>query len=356
MRILLFDTTAYYPSSPLFLEALEQFSHERGFDYEFVDESSFVGSGGTLLHRISHRVLGSSPPGHRALNRALIEHARRFRPELVLICKGSNVCPATLACIKDETGAVLVNYATDDPFNPVVNSRDLVESVPLYDLYACTKRSIMADVRRAGCSEVVYVPFGYKPSVHFPERPATSEEAERFHLDMVFIGGGDSDRFHYLRTLVRAIPTLQLHLYGGYWDRDPVLARYHRGFTFGRGFRLAVGGAKIALNLVRRANRDGHVMRTFEIPACGGFMLAERTEEHLEVFAEDLESAYFDSVDELVDKARYYLAYPTERRRIAAAGHCRVTNGGHTYGHRLAQIAKAAELTRTGFTRREPAG
>jgi spore maturation protein CgeB len=347
VRLLLLDSSAHYPSNPLFLEAAKELGQQPGWIYEFVDEAELLVGGG-FVGRGARRLL-RHPLGYRALNRALIECASRFRPDIVLVCKGAFVSPVTLASIKAGTEAQLLNYATDDPFNPINNTRDLVESIPLYDLYACTKRNIMRDVRQAGSREVIYVSFGYKPSIHFPEPPANTEEAERFNSDVVFIGGGDQDRFPYLRALVGEIPGLNLHLYGGYWDRDPALARYHRGFAYGREFRLALSGAKIALNLVRHANRDGHVMRTFEIPACGAFMLAERTEEHLELFSENEEAAYFESADEMVDKVRYYLGHDSERRCIAEAGHRRVVDGRHTYGHRLVEIIKAAELTGPRF-------
>lgn len=84
-------------------------------------------------------------------------------------------------------------------------------------------------------------------------------------------------------------------------------------------------------------------MRSFEIPACGTFMLAERTDEHLAVFREGEEAAFFSSPEELLDKARYYLAHDEIRRRIARAGHARVTTGGHTYRDRLREIIQAAQ-------------
>jgi spore maturation protein CgeB len=77
---------------------------------------------------------------------------------------------------------------------------------------------------------------------------------------------------------------IDLALYEGFWDRSASLRRYWRGFALGGDFRMALGGTKVAGNLVRRANLDGHVIRSFEIPACGAFMLAERTAEHLALF------------------------------------------------------------------------
>jgi spore maturation protein CgeB len=134
-----------------------------------------------------------------------------------------------------------------------------------------------------------------------------------------------------------------MRLYGGYWERYGELRRFWHGFVLGRDYRLALGCAKIAPCLVRRANRDGHVMRTFEITACGSFMLAERTEEHLELFEEGKEMACFGSPEELVDKVRYYLSHDKERQRIAEAGHRKATEARHTYQDRLERILQAVD-------------
>ncbi len=338
MRILLVDTTLYEPATPLFLDALR----ELGCDYRFVDEAAFTRPlERSLLHKVGYRVLHRRPLTSWRFNRVLLSEARRFRPQLVLAVKAPYIMPSTLRRIKRETGARLVNYATDDPFNPANTTPDLLGGIPCYDLYACTKRAIMEDVRRAGCDNVAYVPFGYNPSVHFPEAPATPAERESFRSDVVLVGGADPDRLPYVEALAR-LDGLSLALYGGYWSRHPRLRPYARGFARGRDYRLALGGAKIALCLVRRANRDGHAMRSFEIPACGAFMLAERTEEHRELFREGLEAAFFGSAEELCEKVRYYLAHDDERVRIARAGHKRIATGGHTYCHRLAQIVRFA--------------
>jgi len=233
------------------------------------------------------------------------------------------------------------NYATDDPFNPVIATPDLLAGIPRYDLYCSTKRAVMDDLRRAGSPRVAHVCFAYKPALHFPEPPATPEERRRFSADVAFVGGADEDRLPYVDAIAR-LPGVSLALYGGYWRRYPRLAAYARGFVTGREYRLALGGAKIALCLVRRANRDGHVMRTFEIPACGAFMLAEDTAEHRELFRPDVEAAFFQSPADLANQIRHYLAHDPDRQRIAQAGHQRITAGGHTYDDRLAQILAMA--------------
>jgi spore maturation protein CgeB len=83
-------------------------------------------------------------------------------------------------------------------------------------------------------------------------------------------------------------------------------------------------------------------MRTFEVLACGAFMLAERTAEHQEFFREGEEVGYFSSAEELVEKVRYYLNHDSERQRMAEAAYHKVTSANHTYAHRLQQILELA--------------
>ena len=369
MRILLFDTTAHSLPWPLFLEELQECSRKcpRRLTFTFVDEARFLRRR-TLGLRVATRgldwlTLNLREKRHRAiayrlaanvfhyrrhpvfesdLNCELVDRAISFKPNLILVLMGFHIAPASLAAIKAATSATTVNYATDDPFNKRIGTRNLVESIPSYDLYACTKRAIMDDVSRAGCNDVRYIRFGYKPSAHFFDPPRSAQELRSFGADVAFVGEGDADRLPFITSLVEAVPNLNLALYGGLWNLRSSTRPYFRGGVHGREFRMALGGAKIAVNLVRRENRDDHVMRTFEGPACGAFMLNERTDDHLDLFREDHEAAYFSSAEELVDKVQYYLAHDAERERIRQAGHVRTLTAGHSYRHRLEEIIETA--------------
>jgi spore maturation protein CgeB len=337
-RLLLVDTTLYAPVSPFFVAA----ARDLGYGHVFFDDAPYMRPLETsLLHKVGYRMLLRRPLTLWSLNRALLAEARRFRPDLMVVVKGAYIMPTTLRRIKEDTGAVLVNYATDDPFNRAVATPDLRRAIPVYDIYACTKRRIMDDVRRAGCGTVVHTMFGYQPSLHFPEAPATIDEARRFQSDVVFVGTADRDRVRDLKPMLAA-HDVSFAFYGGYWSRDDDFRPYARGLAVGRDYRLALGGAKIALCLLRRSNRDTHSLRSFEIPACGAFMLAERTEDHLSLLREGAEAVFFSSPEEMLDKIRYYLAHDAERERIARAGHARITAGGHTYHDRLRELIRAA--------------
>jgi hypothetical protein len=370
-KILLVDTTLHRAPWPLFLEALKELSVDSAasWSFAFFDEARFLLPRTLkmqlLTRLLDHITLNTRDPVTRcrgyqvvasvfryrrhavhveALNSALVATAKSFRPNLIIVVMGFHISPATLEVLKRQTGALIVNYATDDPFNSRLSTSDVRASIPLYDLYASTKKGIMDDVRRAGCPSVHYVPFGYNPSLHFPERPATYEETQRFVSDVAFIGEGDADRLPFFQKLAESMPNLNLALYGGMWDRHRSTQRYARGMVRGRDFRVALGATKIAVNLIRRGNRDDHVMRTFEAPACGAFLLNERTPEHLTLLQEDRDAAYFSSEAELVDKVRYYLSRESERERIRRSGYKTITKGGNTYKDRLNRIVR---LSRT---------
>jgi spore maturation protein CgeB len=335
MRLLLVGDGRPYHLGGFFRQALDQLDYE----YLFVDEATYFEKT-TFLHRIANRLIGR-PLGYAAFNHAVLESVRRLRPHVVLVIKGSYLNPEVLKSLKALAGSILVNYSTDDPFNRNASTKDIVDAIPLYDIIATPRRANMADFQLAGAQNLVHVRFGYDPKLHYPEEPLLSDDVARWKSDVVFIGGADRDRIEYLEAIAD-LPDVDLRLYGGYWNRYPKLQPHYGGFALGRDYRLALSGSKLAICLVRRANRDGHVMRTFEIPACGTFMLAERTEEHLNLFREDEEMVCFTSANEMVEKIRFYLTNENKRLEISQKGFQIITEGKHTYKDRFMQLLQVA--------------
>ena len=276
---------------------------------------------------------GRRPSRLNFFSRQIAEACRKFRPRWIISTGISPIAGWALEAI-GELGIQRLNFLTDDPWNPVHSAPWFTKALPFYDHVFSPRQANIGDLRRLGCRQVSYLPFAYAPELHFAEPPATDAEKERFSADTVFAGGADRDRVQYVAALIRA--GLSVALYGGYWTRFSETKPYSRGHANPQTLRKALGGAKIALCLVRQANRDGHSMRTFEVPAIGACMLVEDTEEHREIFGEEGKAViYFSNVDQMIEKARWLRDREEERVRLAGALSKLITSGKHTYRDRL---------------------
>ena len=114
---------------------------------------------------------------------------------------------------------------------------------------------------------------------------------------------------------------MKVNVWGGNWEK---MVNLHANliikneFLFGEDYSKAICATKINLNFLRKINRDEVTSRSVEIPACGGFMLSERTERHMEFFEEGKEVEFFGSNVELLKKIRCFLDKNEERERIGA--------------------------------------
>jgi spore maturation protein CgeB len=268
----------------------------------------------------------------------IVDECRKSPPQ-VLIATGAVLTRESLLGLRAMNIRCL-NYSTDDPWNPQLSARWHLRALPAYDFVFTTRRSNIEDLRRLGCREVHYLPFAYDEGL-FTLRAASSDAPV---YDVVYVGTADRDRVEFMTRFLRS--GLLTGLVGGYWER----CRATRDHALGRMspaelWRLTAA-AKVNLCLIRRANRDGHVMRSFEIAAMGGCMLAEDTLEHREIFGEDGQCVvYFRTPEQAAHHARRLQANESERARLSSAIRKRITEGRNTYRDRLIQMLETATKT-----------
>jgi len=89
---------------------------------------------------------------------------------------------------------------------------------------------------------------------------------------------------------------------------------------WGESYVRALASSRIALGLLSKRIPETTTTRSFEIPAAGTFMLAERTADHMALFDEGIEAEFFSTQEELRDKASFYLSHESAREKIAAFG------------------------------------
>jgi glycosyltransferase involved in cell wall biosynthesis len=84
-------------------------------------------------------------------------------------------------------------------------------------------------------------------------------------------------------------------------------------------------------------------LREFEAPLCGALYLTGSSAELEEFFVPGEEVLTYSNPDELVEKARFYLAHPEAGEKIRAAGRKRAL-AEHTYQRRYEQLFEALSL------------
>jgi len=293
------------------------------------------------------------------INAQVLSAAREFRPDLIWAEKQEFLRAETLQSIR-AGGAKLIHFTPDPYFSLSWKRTRLMDSAMAHFDVLVYCKSYERESYEALGKPLVYMPLGFCDQTH---RPLPSSDTQ-WTCDVGFLGGWEPRREKFLATLARA--GVRLKVWGGYWDflrdgrwtprrqiilrqlagegpfrihRDAALAATFQGDeVYGDDYARALTGARIGLGLLRKVCPDQHTTRTFEIPACGSMLLADRTAEHRGFFQEGKEAEFFISEDELVDKVRFYTTHEALRAHIAAAGRERCLTGRYAYRYRLEHV------------------
>lgn len=252
-------------------------------------------------------------------NADLIELISCFKPDIVLIFKGMEIFPDTIRQIK-RLGSKVCCYNADHPyefFSRGSGNQNVARSAAEYDLYITYSQFIRDQLSDTAPNlDVSVVPFGHEVDDEVYSSVKTHEELKR----VCFIGNPDEHRVGALKLL--ANEGLKIDVFGIGWDRcfvNDANISVH-GPVFGLDMQKALRRYRVQLNFFRPHNRNSHNMRTFEVPAVGGIMLAPQSREHLEFFEDGKEAFFYSDESDLSAKTRMILDLPlAEANRIRNA-------------------------------------
>jgi spore maturation protein CgeB len=243
---------------------------------------------------------------------------------------------------------------------------------PAYDACLVPEKFRLEDYRRIG-ARPIYCQEAANPNFY---QPAWSVgEANPYRYDVTFVGQRYGDRPAHLSRLARS--GLNVRVWGVGWKgyaaslaRSPGRLKgllSARGLSYGwrrlerlwsdRRYALPAGVAgeplgdaqmvevfsrskiNLGFGTVGETARTGRPLfqvrlRDFEVPMAGGFYLTQYQPELEEFFELGREIECFRSQEELLDKARYYLAHEAEREAIRRRGYERARRD-HTWQKRL---------------------
>ena len=278
-------------------------------------------------------------------NRALVRMAHNTRPDLFFVFKGEHVTPQTMEAIK-ALGTIAIQFYPDVSFR--THGPNLPQTLPLYDWVFTTKSFGLADMgKQLGIHKASFLPHGFDPETHTPSL-LTPFDRRQYEADVSFIGNWSLKKERVLEYVMKSASDAKLKIWGPKpWQvaQKNLLSCFENYPVLGLEYAKSIQVSKINIAILSEARTgassgDLITARTFEIPAAGGFMLHERTDEAMAYFEDGKECAFYSDPDDLVAKIRYYLAHEDERKAVAKAGRARCLSSGYSVDDRVKTMLK----------------
>jgi hypothetical protein len=279
---------------------------------------------------------------YQRISKELLARVKSEEPDVVWIFKGMRILPKTIQAIR-EMGVKTANYNPDHPFffsGPGSGNRYVTEAIGLYDLHLCYSHEVQARIEREFGIATAFLPFAFE----LPEEDFETIEKEKEVLSACFIGNPDKIRAAHIKALAKA--GLPVEVYGYGWEKFLPKTPNVRTHTavLGKDFWKTMRAYRLQINVFRPHNEGSHNMRSFEVPAAGGIMLAPESPEHREFFTEGKEIFIYKNIDDLVAKAKHVLQMPAaEADIIRRNARQRSLSAGYDYENRAAQAFEAFE-------------
>lgn len=194
-----------------------------------------------------------------------------------------------------------------------------------FDWVFCNQNKAVQDFIAAGiepnrCNWLPHAfdPLAYSPGVFNPNTNSWNTEAvAQKKYDVCFVGHlNDMNRVDHLDRLFKEIPNF-------YWG----VKKFHEAAEI-------FNQSKIVFNVSSRKELN---MRHFEALGSGAFLLTDNIPPEENVFEEGTHFVGYNNLDEMIEKAKYYLEHDEEREKIAKAGYAEAISK-HTYMHRVQAV------------------
>jgi len=295
------------------------------------------------IYRVKRKLLGPSDLANA--NQNLIQLLKKHNVDVLWLDKGLIIKPKTLRIIRQRSPkTIIVGYSPDDMLAKHNQTQNFLKGASLYNIYFTTKSFNVNELQELGCPKVVFVGNAYDPKLHQPI-VVTNEDRLKFGGKVGFVGAYEKERAEQLLYLAQN--DVSVRVWGPNWRQNRKLLhpnlKIEGRALWGGDYAKAICSFDINLAFLCKINRDLQTTRSVEIPACGAFMLAERTSEHIDLFEEGREAEFFSTNKELLEKTRYYLVHKKERKNIAKTGRERCLKSGYSNQERLKQMLTIIE-------------
>lgn len=304
-----------------------------GWEIAVINPDEFLIRGRSLLARMLSRL--TERVSWRAVAQAIVDDAAALRPDLVLAIK-SLPLDSEQRMQLHAGGARLALWYPDVSFDHgAAASARLLDGI---DLFATSKHyHVPWMAEKFPALPTSFVEHGYCDDVHHP--PTPSPECD---LDVAYVGNHSPAKHAAVVALADARPSLRIGVSGNGWAPDPRWQTHPP--LVGEAMGRFLSRAKIALAVHYGSHgaqgwEDTTSARTFEIPACGVFMLHPDNDEVRRYYEPEREIGVFRDTAHMILEVDRWLADDAGRRSCIARAMAR-SRPAYSYSERGRQLAR----------------
>jgi spore maturation protein CgeB len=266
-------------------------------------------------------------PSYAELNQALLETVEKERPDVMLTVQMHyELWLETLQTIQARGDVATISWTTDDSWKYREVSRFIASA---YHAMTTTYADCLSQYHHDGIKNVLLTQWAVSSDALQEPLPA---RACRYQVS--FVGAAHGDRIQKIAKLAEYGVNVCCFGYG--WSNGSVDAA---------DIPQIIRESVISLNFANGFKGANQIKaRTFEVPGAGGFLLTENANGLERLYVPNREIAVFDSIEDLANKIKYFLANPAERDSIAQAGFVR-TKTEHTYDLRMQEVVNFAMIS-----------
>ncbi|MDI1299020.1 glycosyltransferase [Methylotenera sp.] len=315
-----------------------------GFEVVEVSQSSSFIQGRSLIARVIGRL--SRPINIAIYNKEILQAVDQLNAKVFLTVKGNNIKPETLKILASR-GVKTVNYYPDFRFTYESVDRS---TFPLYSAFITTKSfQVEALEKLMSRDKVHFLHHGYCSDVHQPPKENSLNVADV--PDVLYVGTYTTHKEKLFSELIKACPDVRFKIYGNGWSHSKCSAELINCLAdrpiYAMNYAQLVSSAKINLAIHMGAADDSGWQdlvstRSFELPACRGFMLHADNAEIRQLYDVGQEIDVFTAVDDLAQKIRFYLAHEQIRLQMVEKAYQRCVPA-YSYDQRAIEIAALIE-------------
>ncbi|GAB3807961.1 hypothetical protein GCM10028819_45900 [Spirosoma humi] len=269
----------------------------------------------------------------RLVSARLATTVAALRPELVIVVY-RHLHPILVEHIKRHLPAVPVVQMNPDALSNLEKQQILAAD---FDCYFSKEPYIVDFLRTKLGAKAHYLPEGFNPRIHQKPTFDKGVAEEQTDIDVLVYGNLYAYRARMIDQLIRA--GIKVAVFGtrGPYLRRTVQSAYRGQYLVGAEKNRLLYSARIVFNNLHYAEITSVNQKYFEINGIGGFQLCDDKPTIADYTGVPADAVTFRTIDEAIDKIRYYLAHTSERHELAARQYTHFQQY-HTLDHRVEQL------------------